>query len=190
MKYIIVLILIFASSSCLQNQTLASLFPKLKWSANLRNQKIVLDQEFQGKNLVGKKMKIGGGDNQQLTADVIVDVEPERAAIFMKNKTIMIKGLYTIQATPYSGMITREAVCTAELQIEPLILENKIQTSLQFNLKATERFVLGVCVEEQNVFSNQTLLLYCKKDKTFYEIRYYYPKSSRPFLTPIASCAN
>jgi exoribonuclease R len=182
---------VFIASSCSQKQTLKSSFPKLKWSPTLKDQKIVVDKEFQEKNISGKKMTFEGElKAHQLIAEVMVDIEPERAATLMKNKTMMIKGLYAIQATPYSGTITKEASCTAELQIDPIVMENKNQSSLQFNLKATERLVLGVCIEEQNVFRSQTLLLYCKKDKMFYDMRYYYPKSNKPFSGPMASCAN
>ncbi|MBC7541070.1 MAG: hypothetical protein H7281_19795 [Bacteriovorax sp.] len=191
MKYIISIVFVLVSSSCSQKQTLKSSFPKLKWSSTLKDQRFVVDKEFQEKNIAGKKMKFEGEFNDhQLIAEVMTDIEPEKAAILMKNKTMMIKGLYAIQATPYSGTITKEESCIAELQIDPLVMDNKIQTSQQFNLKATERLVLGVCTEEQNVFRNQSLLLYCKKDKIFYDMRYYYPKSNKPFATPIASCAN
>lgn len=163
--------------SCSKDAYLKSNFPKLKINPAFKDQKISIDKDFQEKNISGKKMKFEGElKDHQLIAEVMTDIEPERAAILMKNKMMMIKGLYSS--------------CATEFQIEPQVMENKIQTSLQFNLKATERLVLGVCIEEQNVFLNQSLLLYCKNDKMFYDMRYYYPKSNKPFTAPIASCAN
>jgi len=119
---------------------------------------------------------------------MMVDIDPEKAASLFKNKSLLIKGLYSIQATPYTGTITKEAGCFTEINLEQAIKETKNQISLQFDLKATERLVLGVCIEEQNVYRNQTLMIYCKNINTFYELKYFYPKNEQPLKQPIAAC--
>lgn len=168
-----------------------STFPKLKWITTLADQGIVIDKEFQQKNISGMKIKFESSlKDHHLIAEVMNDIDPDEASRLFKNKSQMIKGLYSIQATPYTGSITKEAGCIEDLQIDPPLLENKIQSSLLFNLKATERMILGVCIEEQNVYRSQTLMLYCKNANTFYEIKYFYPKILKPLLIPIASCLN
>lgn len=177
--------------SCSKGKTLQSHFPDLKMDTSLKDQKVSVDKEFQEKNISGKKIRFEGElKNHQMIAEVMTDVEPEKAEKLFKNKSMMIKGLYSIQATPYSGTITKEASCIGELQIDPVAVDAKNQTTLLFNLKATERLVLGVCIEEQNVFRNQTLLIYCKNNRTFYDLRYYYPKANKALNTAIANCLN
>lgn len=174
---------------CSKGVQLKDGFPKLKIHEKLQNQKIVVDKEFQELNISGKKIRFDGElKEHQMIAEVMTEVEPERAVNLFKNKSMMIRGLYSIQATPYSGTITKEAGCINDLQINPQEVDVKNQITQQFDLKATERLVLGVCIEEQNVYRNQTLLIYCKNSKTFYDLKYYYPKNEKPLLAPVASC--
>lgn len=184
MKYLYLCLFLLFATGCSREKTLSTFFPGLKWGKSLQNQKITLDKEFQEKKNSGIKIQFEGElSKHQLIAEVITDIDPDMAARLFKNKALMIRGIYSIQPQ-------EETSCMRDLQIDPLPLDNKIQTSLLFNLKATERLVLGVCLEEQNVYRNQTLLLYCKKTNTFYDLRYYYPKSIKPILTPIVSCVN
>jgi hypothetical protein len=190
-KSLLCVFLIFFLCSCTKEKSLRTLFPKLKWETSFQNTSIVVDKEFQEKTLSGVKMKFTGNmAKHQLIVEETTEVDSDQAAKMFKNKTFMIKGLYSIQATPYTGAVTKEASCMADLQIDPLPVENKIQTALLFNLKATERLVLGVCTEDQNVYRNQTLMLYCKNSRTFYDIRYYYPKEGKIITSSIASCVN
>jgi hypothetical protein len=177
--------------SCTKGNDLKSKFPKLNFDNNLKNQPVVTDKEFLERATFGMKIKFEAENKGNLLiAEIMNDIDSEKAEKIFNYKTMMIRGLYSIQATPYSGTITRETSCTEGLDINLFPVDNKIQTSQMFNLKATERFVLGVCLEEQNVFRNQTLLLYCKNQKVFYDLRYYYLKSQKPILKPIASCVD
>lgn len=175
--------------SCSKDVSLKSNFPRLRIDPVLKDQKMSIDKEFQEKNISGKKIKFEGNfKDHQLIAEVMTDIEPERAAILMKNKAMMIKGFYLNQGVALTGSTNEEAGCVAELQLDPHLQDNKIQISMQFNLKATARLIAGVCDEEQNVFRSQSLLLYCKNDKMFYDLKYYYPKNNKPITAPIASC--
>lgn len=180
MKKIQILFLLVLTS-CSNDAFLKSQFPGLKFDSALRDQKISIDKNLEAKNIGGKKIKFEGAlKNHLLIAEVMTEIEPDQSVILMKNKKLLITGLYKFQT---------EENCFFGLQTDSQPVDNKIQTSLQFNLKATERLVLGICNEDQNVFWNQTLLLYCKKDKTFYDMSYYYPKSGKLNNSPIARCA-
>lgn len=175
--------------SCTKTNDLKSYYPHLKWDNSLKNELITVDKEFQNKNVSGTKILFNGNlKGHQLISEMMVDIDQDTAEKLMKNKALMIKGLYSIQATPYSGTITKEASCTSDMNIDPIVVDKKNQTTMQFDLKATERLVLGVCLEEQNVFRSQTLLIYCKGIRTLYDLRYYYPKTEKPLKMPIASC--
>ncbi len=121
--------------------------------------------------------------NNLLITEVITDVDADRAFKLFSNKVMMIRGLYSDQENA-------EGNCPKGLEINPTPIENKIQTSIMFNLKATERLVLGVCGDDLNLLRTQILMLYCKNQKTFYDLRYFYPKSQKPIEMPVASCAN
>jgi hypothetical protein len=186
MKFIL-LFLFFLS--CTKANNLKAIYPHLKWDDSIKNESVTVDKEFQNKNVSGVKILFDGKlKGQQLISEMMVDIDEETADKLIKNKSLMIKGLYAIQATPYSGTITKEASCTTDMNIDPVLSDKKNQKSMQFDLKATERLVLGVCLEEQNVFRNQTLLIYCKSIKTFYDLRYYYPKTQKALKMPIANC--
>jgi len=175
--------------SCSKNNELKNYYPHLKWADQFKGQEVNVDKEFQQKNVSGMKLSFGGKlKGHYLISEMMVDIDPDKAASLFKNKSLMIKGLYSIQATPYSGTITKEAGCFADINLEQGMKETKNQISLQFDLKATERLVLGVCIEEQNVYRNQTLMIYCKNINTFYELKYFYPKNEQLLKQPIAIC--
>lgn len=189
MMRIILILFLLALVSCTKKNDLKTYYPHLKWSDSFKGETVVVDKEFQNKNVSGMKVGFEGKlKGHYMISEMMVDVDPDTAAKLFKNKALMIKGLYSVQATPYTGTITKEASCMVDINIDPILQEKKNQTELQFDLKATERMVLGVCIEEQNVYRNQTLLIYCKNINTFYDLRYYYPKSEKPLKMPIASC--
>lgn len=177
-------IFMLAAASCSKNNELKSYYPHLKWDDSFKGVKIIVDQEFQNKNVSGMKIGFEGAlKGHQLISEMIVNVDPDTANKLFKNKMLMIKGLYSIQTTSDEG-----GRCTADMNIDPALLDKKNQMSLQFDLKATERLVVGVCLEEQNVYRNQTLLIYCKNINTFYDLKYFYPKNQKTLKVPIASC--
>lgn len=188
MKFIIFL-LFFLFISCSKNYEMKNYYPHLKWADQFNGVEVNVDKEFSQKKVSGMKLSFNGKlKGHYMISEMMVEVDPEAAAKLFKGKTQLIKGLYSVQATPYSGAITKEAFCGPDINIDPVLTDKKNQQMLQFDLKATERMVLGVCVEEQNVFRNQTLLIYCKNIGTFYDIRYFYPKNEQPLKQPIAAC--
>lgn len=183
------LLLSFLLVSCSRSHQVKNYYPHLKWADIFSGQEVTVDKEFQQKKVSGMKITFTGKlKGHYLISEMMVDVDSDTASKLFKSKSQMIRGLYAVQATPYSGTITKEAGCDPEINIEPSILEKKNQTIVQFDLKATERFVLGVCAEDQNVYRNQTLLIYCKNINTFYDLRYYYPKNEKPLKQQIAAC--
>lgn len=189
MKYFITFLFLFTLGSCSRQKSLSSLFPHIKMIEVFGNKRVIIDKEFQEKAISGMKINFEGEmKSHQLIVEKISDITTEQALILFKNKSQMIRGMYSIQATPYTGAITKEAGCLENIQTEPITIENKAQISAQFNLKATARFVLGVCAEEQNIYHSQTLLLFCKNRSEFYEIKYFYPKYLKSILNPIAKC--
>lgn len=186
MRFLLVFVLL---ASCSKNYQVKNYYPHLKWADQFNGLEVSVDKEFQQKKVSGMKITFPGKlKGHFLISEMMVDVDPDTATKLFKSKTQMIRGLYAVQATPYTGAITKEAGCDPEINIDPVVQDKKNQTVVQFDLKATERFVLGVCAEEQNVYRNQTLLIYCKNINTFYDLRYYYPKNEKPLKQQIAVC--
>lgn len=189
MRLFHLLLLSLLFTACSDSYQMKNYYPHLKWADQFKGQEVTVDKEFQQKKVSGMKVTFGGKlKGHFLISEMMVEVDAETAAKLFKSKTQLIRGLYAVQATPYTGTITKEAGCDPEINIEPTVHEKKNQSVVQFDLKATERFVLGVCAEEQNVYRNQTLLIYCKNISTFYDLRYYYPKNEKPLKQQIAAC--
>ena len=153
----------------------------LKWQSTLENQEIVFEKNHQ---IAFQK----DSNKYFVNIEPSFEVDQDKATLMINTKSLMIEALYVIQATPYRGQVTKESNCIKDLSIAPIKNDNVLQTSYRFDLKATERMVLGGCEEDQNIYLVQVLLLYCKKTKTFYDIKYYYPKSLSKFVPVIASC--
>jgi hypothetical protein len=185
MKIVLVLLLVAA---CTKTVNLKNLVPHIQFKLPKNDKNIVLENQYnQG---INTGIRIGFENSKDsISVDSINEVDSFKAQSLFKNKALMIKGLYEKQATPYSGVVTREASCLEGMVIENNnVIETPNEMSLKFDLKATERHVFGVCLEEQNIFRTQILLLYCKKNQTFYEIKYFYPKSEPVLKNNVAAC--
>ncbi len=115
-------------------------------------------------------------------------IDPKAANGFFKSKMVQIKMLFTPQTVPYSGAITISAQCLSQARLQNKIQDHKGQRSVFFQLNATENFVYGTCAPEQEKFASQYLLLYCKKAKIFYELKFFAPKAKTRYATPVAHC--
>lgn len=176
-------------AGCSKNINLSEKYKNLSWSDRLTENDITLEKEIQEGDLFASKFKFSEDSSfKLLSVETLKNVDEARAKKLIIAKNILVREIYETQATPYSGSVTKEASCFEGIQLVPTQLENDNQISFHFNLKATERFVTGVCIEEQNVYKNHVLHLYCKKSKELYDIKLFYLKNSPTLSTSAAHC--
>lgn len=114
-----------------------------------------------------------------------IDLEPAKKIILQKS--FDIKSLFATQKVPYFGQITKNTQCVQSVEIKNQLIENEKELSLFLNLTATETLVYGSCLSDQEVYKSQLLYLYCKTNKTLYEIKYFYPIQQN-YKNQIAHC--
>lgn len=176
---------------CVQEQKLGQVIPNLSWDNDLVTLDTTIEKDFRNAVFQTRKLKLTNvikAEDRYLIIESNNNVSLKNSKKLFSEKNAMIKEYYTIQATPYSGAITKEAECLNDIQLAPNVRETKDELSFQYNLKATDRLVLGVCQSEQNKFYNQILLLYCKKTNVFFDIKYFYPILTNKLVHPIAKC--
>ncbi len=185
---IIIFILILIASCNQKNKALNTYFPNLNWNSSLKNKIVFVDKEFRYENKTDFKFNFEkDSKHEYLITENFKNIEQDLAEKILKNKLLMIKEIYATQATPYNGAVTNETNCVENPAINPLIEETINHSSILLELKATERLVLGVCSDKQNIFKVQVLLMYCKKTKELYDLKYY-SISNEKMKLPIASC--
>lgn len=183
MREVVFLFCLGISLSCTKNDSLKAAFPGLNFNPPLQNHKIASDPEFEKMNVAGIKIQFNALKGHLLIAEVLADVDPDSAIRLMKNKKQIIEGMVA-----GSLALDTEGQGCPSLAV-PKVIDNKIQTAMEFNLEATEKLVIGACSDGHNLFHAQELLLYCKNDKKFYDIRYFYPKNIPGLKVPIAGCS-
>ena len=117
----------------------------------------------------------------------IRNLELDKAKKIILQKSFDIKSLYADQKVPYFGQLTKNITCKEAVEINNPLQEDENQLSLQLNLMATETLVYGSCISDQDIFKSQLLYLYCKKNNTLYEFKYFYPKNMS-FKIQLANC--
>lgn len=115
------------------------------------------------------------------------DMNPEQARSFITKKSGEIKLMFAPQAVPYFGEITKSTACTSQIEIDKKTKDIPSEISVYFNLTATERFIYGACIPEQENYKSQYLLLYCPSRGRLAEIKYFYDKRNT-FVEQIAHC--
>ena len=111
----------------------------------------------------------------------------EEAQKIIDQKSNEIKMMFAPQQVPYQGVISKDINCTQAVEVNNKILETDKEISLIINLTATDRFIYGSCIAEQEIYKSQLLMLYCKANQNFYEIKYFYDKSLA-YKPQIAHC--
>ena len=110
-----------------------------------------------------------------------------RAKELISKKTDEITLMFAPQMVPYLGEITKSTACTSQIEINHKLLDTETEVSIYFNLTATERFIYGACIPEQEKYKSQLLMLYCPKIKKLFEFKYFYDRKTA-FVEQIAHC--
>lgn len=105
----------------------------------------------------------------------------------IEQKSNEIKMLFLPQQVPYFGQISKDVSCTSTVEIDRPLIESEKGLSLNLNLAATEYLVYGTCINEQEIYKSQLLFLYCKKNETLYEIKYFFDRAKN-YKKVIANC--
>jgi hypothetical protein len=105
----------------------------------------------------------------------------------LDQKSNEIRLMFAPQQVPYMGQITKDIKCTEAIEINNKISENEKEISQIINLTATDRLIYGSCIPDQEIYKSQLLLLYCKSNKTLYEIKYFYAKD-QTYKKKLAEC--
>jgi len=104
------------------------------------------------------------------------DAKLQSAEKIIQSKSILIQSLFATQVVPYQGTITKSSSCLSNNSTEPEVEESDKQKKLTYFLMATENFVFGTCIEDQEIFRTKYVLLLCKNTAEAFEIKLFYPK--------------
>ena len=153
------------------------------------NSQIDVTQFFQDKKVkhLEKIQALRSDDDSvlRIRSEVMVKNEDALKSIAQKNNEINL--MFAPQQVPYMGQITKDIKCTQAVEINNKTIENEKEISLLINLTATDRLIYGSCIAEQEIYKSQLLMLYCKSNKTLYEIKYFYAKA-QPYKKKLAEC--
>lgn len=179
---------LLAISSCSKPTNLTSLYDDILFQKEISESKINLDKEHNDGVWNSKKISFQNSSLKLLQVEQSIIKDEQSALINFNTKNVEIQEMYSTQATPYSGSVTNESSCLDNVNLRPKIVNTDNQTSYSYQLKSTDRFVFGVCVEEQNIYKAQLINLWCKKSKKFYSITLFYNKSEATKTDDIVKC--
>lgn len=89
---------------------------------------------------------------------------------------------------PYFGVHEPGPTCREANLPKRYEQSSSSQKIVMVGLHATERFVFGTCSEKQDVYKSQIVWLYCPKIRTFFELRWFYPRQENWRTEPVAYC--
>lgn len=132
-------------------------------------------------------LKIDSGDVLHVTSEKLDEATARK---ILKNKLIQLKLLFAPASSPYPGMVTKDEACPTTA-----IFADKMESGPQSlywfsEMPAAADFSYGTCGNRKETFWSQYLLLFCKKQRALYDIRYFTPKTDKPFKFghPLATC--
>lgn len=173
-KILIALILILNCSNCLAEQPLPILDSRI-----LLNEFSLSDGVYSHKN-----------GNRIIIRSQIQD--KETAAKLLKNKLVQLKLLFAPQKASYPGMLTKDQSCISVASFPEKIQRDAERLYWSAELPATEDYFYGSCGSRAEPFWSQYQVLYCKKSKILFDIKYFVPKDKNLIKSSIgyqmASC--
>ena len=95
----------------------------------------------------------------------------------LKNKLIQLKLLFAPQAAAYPGMFTRDQHCQQSATFAKKIEYTKDAIFWHSEMPGSDNFTYGSCGSREEPYQSQYLLIYCKKIKTLFDIRYFQLKN-------------
>lgn len=103
-------------------------------------------------------------------------LESAREDIAMRTEEIRRKFERTVE--PYFGTVQDNSACIGNSELMKPMLENSLELSKHFQMRANKNFVLSPCGNESSIRLAIVEFLYCKQSKIYYEIRFFSPDSN------------
>jgi hypothetical protein len=126
--------------------------------------------------------------NEILKIRLKKNLDIKSANAILNQKIIQLNSLYRPASVPYAGAITNSIDCSKKYNLSQMPVESKDALSVRFKLKANEQLVYGVCEEKKLDYKSEYVLIYCKKNKNFYEVKYYINKKNKKEFELITEC--
>ena len=107
------------------------------------------------------------------------NLDQKSASSAINQKIIQLASLYRPAAVPYAGAITNSIDCSKKYNLSQTPTDTKDALLSRFKLEANEQLVYGVCEDKKLIYNSEYILIYCKKNKSFFEIKYFLNKKSK-----------
>ena len=120
------------------------------------------------------RLKNTSGNVIQGTQDIMSEAVAKK---ILKNKLIQLKLLFAPQAAAYPGMFTRDQHCQQSATFAKKIEYTKDAIFWHSEMPGSDNFTYGSCGSREEPYQSQYLLIYCKKIKTLFDIRYFQLKN-------------
>jgi hypothetical protein len=118
-----------------------------------------------------------------------MDSQSEADAVnFMNIKKQAINSLFAAQSEAYTGLITNKISCLKGQNVNRSNQRQAKGAFVFFDLMATSRFVYGTCLENEELYKSQYLLLYCSDRKAVFQLKYFFAKNREFPSQPVAEC--
>ncbi len=97
----------------------------------------------------------------------------------IQQKMIQLLAVYRPAAVPYAGAITSTMDCTKKFDLNKKINEKEQSLSVSYELESNNQLAYGECDEDKLVKNLNYQIVFCKKNKSFFEIKYFISKSQK-----------
>ena len=127
-------------------------------------------------------------DGTLLQFELFPGVDSAEARRRIAGKREALRNLYQKRVEPYYGVVDGGEYCDLAQLPPERFADDKGMTRLVLHLWATENLVYGVCEPQEIRYKSQLLLLYCEAERTYAEVRAFYPRAGEWRIEPIGRC--
>lgn len=186
MKIVNLMLLLSSIFSCTKNSS-TPILDNIKFNSNVIDIKNLSVKVNEAASQNQQSVSMSKGNSTVISVKIIPKKTADDTINFFKFKKNEMKLLFAPSAVPYAGQITKDISCIQGVQIDYPSSDTATEMSQIFNLTATDRYIYGSCLPEQEIYRSQLLLLYCKKSAILYEIKFYFEKT-KDYPAQVAHC--
>ena len=137
---------------------------------------------------VGTLVFSNQSQNEIIKIRIKKNIDAKSANTIINQKSIQLASLYKPAAVPYAGAITNSIDCSKKYNLSQAPQDGNDALVVRFKIEANEQLVYGVCEDKKLDYKSEYVLNYCKKNKSFYEIKYFSNKKNKKQTTLKIEC--
>lgn len=126
-------------------------------------------------------------EHERITVTKATGLKATAAKSYIQDKIMVFRSLFEKQRIGYRGQHTEYVECPE--QFKPVYHQKKMQGGTLQYLRsfANDRFITGVCSQDDIRYSAITAYLYCSDSRSMYEIDYFFPVDREQYASDFIS---